>query len=215
MQKYGASGARDDRVHIVADDRQHVVQPVLSPHPFGAGRIGKGDEAIVIAVRRVVDPTVVRGQRPRREARGWGRDPVWAVKHGNERVAASWRGAVALAFISLDPVAPDRRTSAAPWPVQLAVVVFEIIGCRWRSSRQMHRYQLRWKREKASTTDQSMYWPPLIDRVEPVIKPAPSATRNNTARAISSGLPRRPTGTRATICSSTFCDIARTMSVST
>src|SRR6266700_351787 len=40
----------------------------------------------------------------------------------------------------------------------------------------------------------TMYCPPLIDSVEPVMAPASSAARNTTARAISSGSPSRPTG---------------------
>src|SRR5271165_3774796 len=42
--------------------------------------------------------------------------------------------------------------------------------------------------------DQAMYMPPLADSVEPVMKPASSAARNTTQRAISSGSPRRRTG---------------------
>ena len=42
-----------------------------------------------------------------------------------------------------------------------------------------------------------------IDIVDPVTKPASSATRNKTPRAISSALPSRPTGIFATIFSST------------
>src|SRR5262249_60087280 len=37
-------------------------------------------------------------------------------------------------------------------------------------------------------------WPPLADRVEPVISPASSEARNTTQRAISSGSPSRPIG---------------------
>src|ERR671912_358753 len=61
---------------------------------------------------------------------------------------------------------------------------------------------------------QYMCWPPLIDSVEPVMKPASSATRNITPRAISSALPSRPTGILATIFSSTLAGTAATMSVS-
>src|SRR5947209_7847192 len=61
---------------------------------------------------------------------------------------------------------------------------------------------------------QYMCWPPLIDKVEPVMKPASSATRNTTPRAISSALPSRPTGILATIFSSTGAGTAETMSVS-
>src|SRR5205823_1231556 len=61
---------------------------------------------------------------------------------------------------------------------------------------------------------QYMCWPPLIDKVEPVMKPASSAIRNSTPRAISSALPSRPTGILATIFSSTLAGTAETMSVS-
>jgi len=61
---------------------------------------------------------------------------------------------------------------------------------------------------------QYICWPPLIDRVEPVMKPPSSETRNFTPRAISEAWPRRPTGIFATILSSTSAGTARTMSVS-
>ena len=57
----------------------------------------------------------------------------------------------------------------------------------------------------------AMYWPPLADRVEPVMKPASSATRNRIARAISSAWPSRPTGIRSTIFSRMFGGTAATM----
>ena len=44
--------------------------------------------------------------------------------------------------------------------------------------------------------DQYMCWPPLIDKVEPVMKSDASAVKNNTPRAMSSALPRRPAGIR-------------------
>ena len=50
---------------------------------------------------------------------------------------------------------------------------------------------------------QYMCWPPLIDRVEPVMKPPSSPHRKATPRAISSAWPSRPTGILATIFSST------------
>jgi glutathione synthase/RimK-type ligase-like ATP-grasp enzyme len=61
---------------------------------------------------------------------------------------------------------------------------------------------------------QYMCWPPLIDSVEPVTNPAFSSHRKATPRAISSALPRRPTGIRATIFCRTSSGTAATMSVS-
>ena len=59
-----------------------------------------------------------------------------------------------------------------------------------------------------------MCCPPFTLIVEPVMKPASSAHRNTTARAISSAWPSRPTGIFATIFSSTSGGTAATMSVS-
>src|SRR5688572_28722153 len=56
--------------------------------------------------------------------------------------------------------------------------------------------------------------PPLMDRVEPVTKPAFSSTKKATPRAISSALPRRLTGILATILASTSSGTAATISVS-
>ncbi len=61
---------------------------------------------------------------------------------------------------------------------------------------------------------QYMCWPPLIDRVAPVMNPASSAHRKATPRAISCACPSRPAGIRATIFSSTLAGTAATMSVS-
>jgi hypothetical protein len=61
---------------------------------------------------------------------------------------------------------------------------------------------------------QAMYWPPLTDRVEPVMKPASSPARKSTLRAISSASPRRPTGISGRIFDlSTSSGTARTISV--
>src|SRR5690606_38143522 len=48
------------------------------------------------------------------------------------------------------------------------------------------------------------YCPPLSDRVHPVTYPARSPDSHDTMSAISSPLPRRPTGIWATMASSTF-----------
>ncbi len=62
---------------------------------------------------------------------------------------------------------------------------------------------------------QPMYWPPLIARFAPVIQRARSSTKKPTAKAISSGSPKRPTGICATILLRTSSGTAITMSVPT
>jgi hypothetical protein len=65
-----------------------------------------------------------------------------------------------------------------------------------------------------SSPHQTIYCPPLIVSVEPVMAPAWSAARNTTARAISSGSPRRPTGINGRMLfSSTSFGTACTISV--
>src|SRR5450755_3793918 len=67
---------------------------------------------------------------------------------------------------------------------------------------------------ECETGNQTMYCPPLIESVEPVMAPAWSAARNTTARAISSGSPRRPTGISGRMLfSSTSFGTACTISV--
>ena len=114
--------------------------------------------------------------------------------------------------------APDRE-AVAPWCRRLlpACQIARLPGrpqaaplCRLRSAsgRDIRGFRRR-------DGDQYICWPPLTESVEPVMKPASSATRNSTARAISSALPSRPTGMRAMIFSSTSAGTARTISVST
>jgi hypothetical protein len=60
----------------------------------------------------------------------------------------------------------------------------------------------------------AMYWPPLASMQEPVMKPASSAARNVTQRAISSAVPSRPAGISGMILvSSTSFGTACTISV--
>jgi hypothetical protein len=67
---------------------------------------------------------------------------------------------------------------------------------------------------RPSPERQAIYWPPLADMVEPVMKPASSEARKTTQRAISSGSPRRPTGICGMMRSlSTFSSMALTISV--
>ena len=62
--------------------------------------------------------------------------------------------------------------------------------------------------------DQTKNCAPLAEMVEPLMKPASSATRNETQRAISSGSPRRPAGICGMITSfRTFSGTAITISV--
>ena len=73
---------------------------------------------------------------------------------------------------------------------------------------------LRREAEPRPAARQTMVCPPLAESVDPVMKPASSAARNTTQRAISSGWPRRRTGICGKIdFSSTSLGTAITISV--
>src|SRR4029079_6593346 len=59
-------------------------------------------------------------------------------------------------------------------------------------------------RQGADPIPQAMYCPPFASRQAPVMKPASSAARKETQRAISSAVPRRPTGICGRILVSRF-----------
>lgn len=69
-------------------------------------------------------------------------------------------------------------------------------------------------RHRKRIADYSMYCPPLTERVSPVMNEASSAARNSTARAISSGLPMRPTGIEVRVLFLISSGISLVMSVS-
>jgi PAS domain S-box-containing protein len=67
----------------------------------------------------------------------------------------------------------------------------------------------------AAGKPQARYWPPLSENVAPVMKSASSRARNAIMRAMSIGLPSRPTGIAARIDFMTSSRTPATMSVST
>lgn len=72
-------------------------------------------------------------------------------------------------------------------------------SCSIRSSGNPDKACSHARRRRERESHQRIYFPPLTDSVSPVMNPASSLTRKATARAISSGFARRPTGTMAMI----------------
>jgi hypothetical protein len=68
--------------------------------------------------------------------------------------------------------------------------------------------------ESRESPQKLMNNPPLTGMLAPVMKPASSAVRNSTVRAISLGLPRRPTGTLSTMRLRMSSGTAMTIAVS-
>ena len=73
--------APNDGFHIIADDDHYIVEAILSPHLFGAGRIRKLDQMIVVGIGGFIDPPVVRCQGAHRQVRDRRCNPVVPVKH--------------------------------------------------------------------------------------------------------------------------------------
>ena len=67
MEKNGAAGTRLRRAHIVADDDQQVVDPVMSPELFGVSGVGPFDQLVVLRVIGIVDPAMRLALRRHRE----------------------------------------------------------------------------------------------------------------------------------------------------
>ena len=122
-------------------------------------------------------------------------------------IAASWNGGT-LPVAAVNSAKSD-HSAIAPRPVRVALR--EDTG-QWSVAQSSVARAL--TTDHSRLTTHAMYWPPLIDSVEPVMKPPSSEARKTTARPISSGVPRRPTG----ICGmifvfSTSGSIACTISV--
>src|SRR6516164_4088199 len=75
----------DNRVHVVTDHDQDIVNPVVTPHPLSLGGTGKSKEAVVSGIDWVVDPRIVRPQMPHRRLRGLWLDPNFPVEPKTSR----------------------------------------------------------------------------------------------------------------------------------
>jgi hypothetical protein len=62
MEENRTPGPGNDRLHVVADDHQRVVEVVLPPHLLGIGRIGQRNGSVIVGVGGVVDPAIARRQ---------------------------------------------------------------------------------------------------------------------------------------------------------
>ena len=222
MQKYRTAGAAHHRSHVVADYHHKIVDRIVEPHRLGMSRVGQPDEAVIIAIGRIIDPSVARLQSAKRQAGARRRYPIGAIERRNQREHAGGCGAVAFGLVRVTPVRPI-AARALPSPqtsqpsrysrfwsaeVSFAEAAFTIpaaANCTGNVS----------NARRATSTDQYICCPPLTDSVEPVMKSASSATRNSTVREMSSACPSRPTGMRAMIFSRTSAGTARTISVST
>lgn len=88
MQKYGAACTWKNRLHVVADDNEEIVNPVVTPHSLGPGGIWKSYETVISGIGRIIDPCIARRQRPHRQPRGSRPDPVLSIEPKDERIGA-------------------------------------------------------------------------------------------------------------------------------
>ena len=152
----------------------------------------------------------------RRRRRASPRDPV--SRRARAQIATGGSPRSGSAAVDLEPRGVDlrdQRIDRQPRSRAAASSARQNIGSRlievWMAGDQHRAFD---RRRVIRPLHQYMCWPPLIDSVEPVMKPPFSSTRKATPRAISSALPSRPTGILATILPSTSSGTAATMSVS-
>jgi len=107
MHEYGAAEPGTGRVVIVPDDDDDIVEIILAPHIFVRCLEGKCDQPVVIAMRRVVAPTVVAGQGAYRQAARRQRQSVGAIKHLAQEKSPYRSDAIAFALRRLNADAPQ------------------------------------------------------------------------------------------------------------
>ena len=98
MQKDRAATPLSTAFKIVIQHSDDVVEMVLAPEPFMACPVRQGDEAIVIAVGRVIAPSETGTQRIKRQAGLGAPEPVRSIEHGEKCPSAARRRAIAFAL---------------------------------------------------------------------------------------------------------------------
>jgi hypothetical protein len=91
--------ARHDRIGVVADHDDEVIERLGHPHHLVARRIGQLHKPVVIGVGGIVDPAIIRLQGGHREAALGTRDPVGPVEAVEQRKRALRACAVAFALV--------------------------------------------------------------------------------------------------------------------
>jgi len=92
----------------VAEDDNQVIEVVVAPEPLGARRIGVPHTPVVIAVARIVAPTVTDVERGYRQPRARSQEPIAAIEHAPQGETANWRRPVAFALVRPPPRAAQR-----------------------------------------------------------------------------------------------------------
>jgi hypothetical protein len=98
MEEYCGASPRHDRIVIKTQHDYKVVNVVLAPKVFSAGRIGPTYQSIVVGVSGFVTPTI-RGLKSscRQPCLGM-RNSITPIIQPTQRPKASWRRPVALPF---------------------------------------------------------------------------------------------------------------------
>lgn len=98
MHEDGTAPALHARPLVMIDNDDDVIQVVVAPHPFGAGRIGVLDVSVVVSVADLVAPAVIWPQRPEGQIGSWAQKTILPVEGTSNDESTNRSGAVAFAL---------------------------------------------------------------------------------------------------------------------
>lgn len=103
MQEDRAAGAGHDRVVIVAEFNEQVVEGVITPEPLMAGGGGQGNRAIIIRGVRVIAPAIGGPDDADRQAGFRRLFPVGSIPDAPGRPGTDRRGTITFALVAGEP----------------------------------------------------------------------------------------------------------------
>jgi hypothetical protein len=121
MYKDSAAAPLYPRVQVVIEDPYEIVQSIIAPQPFSTGRIGMLHRTIVVAIARLIGPSICRfdtpNLRPRRTA-----DPICPIKDLHEPKPTARRRPVTLTFARCQSAFAERTLQHASTYADMALL---------------------------------------------------------------------------------------------
>src|SRR5882724_12807928 len=97
-----------------------IVERIRAPQVLMTASVGQSHRPVVLRIRWIIAPAVVRPQRCNRQRRGRRGQPIRPIQHAPQRIAARRRGAVSLLFVDAHAAMAERATEEAVRPLQFA-----------------------------------------------------------------------------------------------
>lgn len=98
MEKHGAAAALYAAMPIVRDHNHEIVEVVVTPHAFGAGRIREADIAVVVSIPHSIAPAIVVLENPNREYRAGAAYAVCTIENADKPPCSDRSCAITFTF---------------------------------------------------------------------------------------------------------------------